>query len=230
MDSNSCFEHVFEFRQVRMSFSQSLAFSFGRNTRNLRVSISHPRMTFLSASVPSAKCLVMLMISFLVVASSLSTGLKNASKASGTECFNRSVLSSMSTPAWKMSSMKLSLTISLGGNGTDRLFACSNGMFFGRNVGGLFTNLKFECRVFVDHVGSRDKSHATSVIVSLIMLKIEGAGDEPKGSLTSKYAMSFTIVMHVTAAFIDACILLYAASMSVLLITIALNGCRLHML
>lgn len=196
--------HVVDVMQSLTSLSQSFAFSSGRDTRNRRVSINQPKTTFCSDKVPSARCFVILIMSFLLVASLGSIGLKNACNVNGTECFRRSMLSLISAPAWNISSMKLSLMMFLGGRGTANSLACSKVMHSGRYVGGLFTNSKVEEREFGCHVGSRDKSHATSVIVSLMILKIEGAGDDPNGSLTSKYAISLTIVIHVTADFIDA--------------------------
>jgi hypothetical protein len=108
------------------------------------VSIDHPSMTFCSDNVPSARCLVTLIMSFLFVASLGSSGLKNACNVSGTECFRRSILSLILTPAWKISSMKLSLMMFLGGRGTANSLACSNGMHSEKIVGGLFTNSNVE--------------------------------------------------------------------------------------
>ena len=51
-----------------------------------------------------------------VMASSLCIGRVHASRASGTECVILVALSCRSAPAWNMSSMKLSVTISRAGS------------------------------------------------------------------------------------------------------------------
>lgn len=118
------------------SMSQSAAFVGVRNTRNRRVSISQPRIIFLSSNLPSAACFSMLIIGFLGQASFGFVGRKMVSSASGTACLMRSLLSPLSTHAWNKSSMKLSETISLAGSSTSSLSAFAKGVVGGMMDGG----------------------------------------------------------------------------------------------
>lgn len=191
--------HLFDFCVVSMSRIQSLVFSGVRDTLNRRVSISHPRMTFRSVSLPSAKCFFIEMMVVLVVASFMCTGRVQASSASGTECVILSLLSPRSAPAWNISSIKLSVTISRGGSCMCSLSAFPISTLSGKYSAGSFRNSKLDRTVDVFHVVSSLRSWATSVIVSLTSLNMDGAGDEPKGNRKRRYARSSIIVMHVTA-------------------------------
>ena len=74
--------------------------------------------------------------------------------------------------------------------------------------------------------GSRAKSNATSPMASLMMLKNEGAGLLPKGNRPRRYAIDLRMVMQRTAEVELAWIRLYAASISVLLIQMRVEGWR----
>ena len=143
-------------------------------------------------------------------------------------CLIRAALSSMSRQAWNKSSMKLSVTMSRSGRDIRRGSAWAIGMSSFSCIG-----LKSRSNDDLSVDGSQDLSNemswATSPIVSLTLLNFVGAGDDPKGSRPSKYAMSSITVMHVWAACIFACIRRYAASISVLFIQIILSGCRCRM-
>ena len=56
-----------------------------------------------------------------------------------------------------------------------------------------------DCKVDGDHDGSKVRSMTTSVMLSLISLKIGGAADAPKGRRARRYAKSSKTVMQVTA-------------------------------
>ena len=214
---------------LSMSRDHSVHFSSERNTLNSLVSITQPNTVFLSSSSPSALCLVMLIIGFLFVASSVRIGLNKVSRTRGTECAALSGKSFRSSDACIKLSMKLSVTIFLGGKSTYRLSALPNGMYFIVCVSGFSFMLNDDLSVCGDHEGSDARSCAMSAAASLIVLNIGGAGDDPKGSLVSKYAMSFRTVMHVIADDISAWMRLYAASRSVLLSHILVLGCLRRM-
>ena len=186
IDSRVSFEHPPDFMVSFMSLSQSSVFSGVKDNVILLVSISQPKITFCSDSWPSAKCFVMEMMDFLGVASSLCIGRVTASSANGTEWMIRCCVSPKSTPAWKISSMKLSVTMSLGGNFTARSSASAKAIFAGRYLGGRLRNSKSAHNFVVSQVGSAARSWATSVTVSLMSPNIDGAGVEPKGRRSSK--------------------------------------------
>ena len=108
-----------------MSRTQSVHFSGVRNTLRHRESIFQPRIVLVSDSLPSAKCFFIEMMEFLVMSSPFCIGLVMASSARGTECMSLSLFSPISTPAWNMSSMKLSDTMSCGGSATANFPAAS---------------------------------------------------------------------------------------------------------
>ena len=150
------------------------------------MSIFHPSMIFVSDGEPSAKCFVRLMISDLCVASCGDDGLKRHSSASGTACVIRWWLLAMATAAMKMSSIKLSAMMSLGGRVMRRGSAFPNSVGVLESCGVESRKSKFDCRVVVSHVGSRARSQARSVALSLIILKSAGAGAEPNGNLVRR--------------------------------------------
>ena len=150
------------------------------------MSIFHPSMIFVSDGEPSAKCFVRLMISDLCVASCGDDGLKRHSSASGTACVIHWWLLAMATAAMKMSSIKLSAMMSLGGRVMRRGSAFPSSVGVLESCGVESRKSKFDCRVVVSHVGSRARSQARSVALSLIILKSAGAGAEPNGNLVRR--------------------------------------------
>ena len=181
IDSRVFLEHLPSFMAESMSSSHSCSLCSVRKTRKRRVSTTQPRMIFFSSNFPSAACLVMLMMSSLLQASFSFFLRKSASSTRGTACLILAVLSPRSRQPWKRSSMKLSVQMSRAGRLTASLSAFANGMCSGSALGGK-SRLNAECREWGSHVGSKDKSCATSAAVSLTVLKIAGAGEEPKGS------------------------------------------------
>ena len=95
---------------------------------------------------------------------------------------------------------------------------------------GFLSTGKDDFVLLVSQDGSNARSKAISVMVSLMMLNLDGADSEPKGSLFKRYASPSKMVMHETADRRWTCSLLYAASMSVLPRSIIVNGCRSRML
>ena len=86
----------------------------------------------------------------------------------------------------KMSSMKLSVIISLGGRWTKSGSAVPNCVLSWVRHGVVSRKLNLEVRFEVFHVGSKARSHARSVAPSLMMLKSVGAGEDPNGSLVRR--------------------------------------------
>ncbi len=130
--------------QWSRSWTHSFVFSGVRNTRKRRESISQPKMTLRSSNFPSALCFVMFTMGSLLLGSVLSIGLNRVSRIRGTACLIRCEFLFWSRQAWMKSSMKLSVIISRGGNGTKRSSACPNGMSSGSCDGGK-SRLKVEC-------------------------------------------------------------------------------------
>ena len=77
--------------------------------------IDQPKTVLISDGSPSAICLTLFMISARCVASASEGGLNRHSSASGTAWVTLRQFWSMSMPAMKMSSIKLSATMSRGG-------------------------------------------------------------------------------------------------------------------
>ena len=143
-------------------------------------------------------------------------------------CLIREALSSISRHAWNKSSMKLSVMMSRSGRDISRGSAGAICMLSSSCM-GLKSRSNEDCSVVGSQDLSSEMSWATSPIVSLTLLNFVGAGDDPKGSRPSKYAMSSMTVIQVCAACMLAWILRYAASMSVLFIQIILFGWRRRM-
>ena len=182
VDSRSSLVHEEGLIIDSMSFDQSRALSNGKYTRNRRVSICQPRIILRSDRRPSARCFFIDMMGCRGVASWGSMGRVMASNASGIEWVMRRRLLPVSVPAWKMSSMKLSVTMSRGGRGMDSGSAGAHGMFGGRSICGSVRNGKDDERVEGSQEGAQARSWAISVMESLMSLKMEGAAEEPNGS------------------------------------------------
>ena len=103
-----------------------------------------------------------------------------------------------------MSSMRLSVTISLGGSCITRGSAGAKGTVASSYSDGKF-RLNDEWRVVGSQDGSRQRSCARSAVVSLIELNMDGAGADPNGRRTRRDAMSSRTVMELRAALMDAC-------------------------
>ena len=166
----------------------------------------------------------MLIIGFLGLASSGSCPLKNASSTSGMACLIRALLSLSSRQAWKRSSIKLSVMMSLSGRHISRGSAWHIMWLFSSEIFGK-SRLKEDLSFSGSHDLSNERSCATSATVSLTVLNSVGAGAEPKGSRPRRYAISSRMVIQVFAACILAWMRLYAASMSVLFMYICVCGC-----
>ena len=173
--------HRLERRAVEMSFAQSFILFSVKNTWNIQVSIIQPRIILVSDGSPSARCLVTFMISLCWVVSSTEGGLNKHSRASGTAWVTLILLSPSSIPAMKISSMKLSATMLHGGKVTNSGSTDWKGTSLDLRLGLASRNSNFDCRVDVFHDGSRARSHARSVMLSLMRLNNGGAGLEPNG-------------------------------------------------
>ena len=191
-----------------MSSCQSFLLLAVRYTLKVLVLIFHPNTTFTSEGKPSAKCLVWFMMDVRWVASFGEGGWKRHSRASGTAWVILRRMSSFIAPAMKMSSIKLSVMMSRGGRVTIRGSAAPKGVWVGSRVGVVSKKGKLDVNVDVSQVGSKERSKARSVALSLMMLKSAGAGADPKGRRVSKYAILARMVMQVTAACIAVWILL----------------------
>ena len=117
MDSSFSFVQCLCSNAVVISCCQSLFLLVVRCTLKVLVLICQPKIILISEGKPSAKCLILLMMSDLLVASCGDGGLKRHSKAMGTACVRRRGILPIAAPAMKISSMKLSATMSLGGVG-----------------------------------------------------------------------------------------------------------------
>ena len=164
-----------------MSAIQSFILFSVRCTLKVRVLINHPKMILHSDGSPSAQCLVTFMISSRLVASLACGGLNKQSSAKGTEWVILILFSSLSTPAMKISSMKLSAIMSLGGRVTKRGSAGAKGISFGSRLGVVSRKSNRDCREEVSQVGSSARSQARSVALSLMRLNSGGAGLDPNG-------------------------------------------------
>lgn len=120
IDSRVPLEHCLCISDKLMSCCQSSLLLVVRWTLKDLVLICQPKTILTSDGKPSARCLILLMMSVLFVASWEDGGLKRHSKAMGTACVSLSGMSPIATPAMKISSMKLSATIFLGGSLTMR--------------------------------------------------------------------------------------------------------------
>ena len=169
-----------------MSSCQSFLLLAVRYTLKVLVLIFHPNTTFTSEGKPSAKCLVWFMMDVRWVASFGEGGWKRHSRASGTAWVILRRMSSFIAPAMKMSSIKLSAMMSLGGRVMRRGSAFPNSVGVLESCGVESRKSKFDCRVVVSHVGSRARSQARSVALSLMILKSAGAGAEPNGNLVRR--------------------------------------------